>query len=425
MPSLNYLKKLLKTVIFYDHNDGDLKPSSLFSSDLSRTALILRVLKLIIAFPLSLIAWAMLRIVCFRYKVTIYVLKAFRPGAASTYLNMMEPLCRQLQYENNARHIKILIEPGEIVSYALVKSYEPHFTLYLDDRRKFTRLIAYLIPKSGLEKKFINTADKYLKSWLHAPSKNYAYVENQVPLDLAKMGIGKENYVIFVHASRNYYNKKFSTSELSDLQIRFYDLSTYRQAINRIIENNLKVVRVGTDVDELPDALKRLPIIDYTSETRNEASELWLYENCKFLLSATSGAYWFARRFDRPSILTNSYAWPFGFFSTLFTLMTFRSTETGNLLSFAETLKLRTTPDFLTKKFMSDHHLELLPNSSLTIANAVEDMFNFSNNKTVFTPENLELMNRYKDLLNKFNIPIAKNTTLPAISFLREYKHLL
>ena len=86
---------------------------------------------------------------------------------------MIEPLCRQLQNDDNPRHIKILVEPGEAISDMIVKSYEPHFTLYLDDRRKFARLIAYLIPKSGLEKKFINTSDKFNKSWSFAPSTNY------------------------------------------------------------------------------------------------------------------------------------------------------------------------------------------------------------------------------------------------------------
>ena len=137
MQSLKYYKKLLTTVIFYDYAYDSKRPSSLFSSDLSHTRLLFRFAKLIYAFPLSLLAWALLRAISVKYKVSIYILKTFRPGWGSTYLNMMEPLCRQLQYEDNSRHIKILVEPGGAVSDVLVKSYEPHFTLYLDDRRKF------------------------------------------------------------------------------------------------------------------------------------------------------------------------------------------------------------------------------------------------------------------------------------------------
>ena len=422
MQTLNYYKKLLTIIILYDYA-YDARPSSLFSSDLTSTGLLFRFLKLIFAFPLSLLTWAILRTIFVRYKVSIYVLKTFRPGFASTYLNMMEPICRQLQHENNPRHIKILVEPGESVSDVLVKSYAPHFTMYLDDRRKFARLIAYLIPKSGIEKRFLNTSNNFWPSWIYPPSKNYVNPENQVPTDLAKMGIGKENYVLFVHPSINYYQKRLTPSELSDIGHRFLDLTTYRQALEKILENNLRIVRVGLDVDELPVKLKSLPIIDYTDEIRNEASELWLYENCRFLLSVCNGAYSFARRFDRPSIITNNYVLIAGYFSTFFTPMTVSNKESGTLLSFAEMFELRTT-HFLSNQFMKDHHLELLPNSSLTIANAVEEMLNPFNDKNVPTQKDSELMDRYKALLNDFNIRIEEKMTMPTISFLREYENL-
>ena len=420
MQSLNYYKKLLVVVFFYDYTYDDGMPSSLFSSDLSRTSLLIRFLKIVIALPLSLLAWLLLRIISVRYKVSIYVLKTFRPGFASTYLNMIEPLCRQLQHENNSHHIKILVEPGEAVSDVLVKSYAPHFTMYLDDRRRFARLIAYLIPKAGLEKKFINSSDKF--SWFFPPSKNYAKIEKQVPTDLAKMGIKKENYVIFVHPSRNYYQKR---SMLQDVTYRFFDLSPYHQALTNIIQNDLKVVRVGLDVDDLPAALKALRIIDYTGEIRNETSELWLYENCKFLISVCNGAFWFARRFDRPSIITNSYNIFWGYFSTLYTPMTLRNKESGNLLSFAQMLDISRDPNFLSDQFMKNHHLEQLPNSSLTIANAVDEMLKPFNDKNVSSLEDTALMERYKTLIKEFNFPAVEKISLPAISFLREYRSLL
>lgn len=425
MQLFKYYKKLLTKIVYYDYDDDDRKPSSLFSSDLSIINLSNRFLKLIIAFSLALLAWTILRVVFIRYEVSIYVLKTFRPGWASAYLNMIEPLCRQLQQENNPRHIKILVDPGESVSDVLVKSYEPNFTIYLDDRRKFARLVAYLIPKVGFKKKFINTSDKYLESWLYPPSKNYANLENRVPSDLAEMGIERENYVIFTHPSRSYYQKRLMPSVIQDIGIRFFDLTIYREALNRIIENNLKVIRVGIQVDELPVGLEFLPIIDYTGVIRSEVSELWLYENCRFLLSVCNGAFWFARRFERPSIVTNSYGIFAGYLPTLYTLMTLKNKETGNLLSFAQTLELRREPNFLSNQFMEDRNLELLPNSSLTIFNAIDDMFNYLDDKKIHLQEDNELIARYKALLTEFNIPIAEKMTLPAVSFLREYKHLL
>ncbi|MEI6096014.1 MAG: TIGR04372 family glycosyltransferase [Gammaproteobacteria bacterium] len=367
----------------------------------------------------------MLRILSIRYKVSIYVLKTFRPGFASTYLTMMEPLCRQLQHENNARHIKILVDPGESVSNVLVKSYEPHFTMYLDDQKRIARLIAYLIPKSGLEKKFINTSDKFLPSWLYPPSKNYANTDNRVPSDLAEMGIEKGNFVVFTHPSKNYYEDRFSSETLSKIADRFFDLSTYGIAINKIHTSNLKIVRVGLRVDELPANLRVLPIIDCAGQNRSEESELWLYENCKFLLSAANGGFWFARKFDRPTLLTNNYAIIYGYQSSFLVPMVIQNHKSGELLSISEMLDHWRNPNFLSHQYMNDKQLELLPNSSLTIANAVDELLNLGIEKFETTQEDLELMERYKMILKSFNIPIVERMTLPTYSFLREYSNLL
>ncbi len=330
-----------------------------------------------------------------------------------------------MQHENNARHIKILVDPGESVSDVLVKSYEPHFTMYLDDRKKFIRLIIYLIPKFGLEKRFIDTSNKFLPSWLYQPSKNYSNLENKLPADLADMGINKGNFVLFAHASKKYYEARFSLKIMSEIQYRFLDLSTYDLALNKIIENNLKIIRIGIETDELPEVLQTLPIIDYNSEIRTEQGEMWLYENCKFLLSVSNGAFWFARRFDQPTLLTNNYLMVVGYQPMLFTPMLIRNYKRDHIHSFSEMFELRTTTNFPSKQFMKDHHLEFLPNSPLTISNAVAEMLDLVTDNNICKPEDLELMNRYSSILASFNIPVVEKMTLPTLSFLREYSHLL
>jgi len=156
------------------------------------------------------------------------------------------------------------------------------------------------------------------------------------------MGIQENNFVLFVHPSIKYYEKILPAELLINVKNRFVDLTTYSTALANVIDKNLKVIRVGLEVDDMPVAFQSLPIIDFSGEARNEESEFWLYENYKFLLSATSGAYWFARRFDRPTLLTNSYTLSLGYFSTLYAPMTFWSTETGSLLSFADIPKIST-----------------------------------------------------------------------------------
>jgi putative glycosyltransferase (TIGR04372 family) len=425
MKSLKYYKKVAIAIIFHDIDPTHEKNLSLFSSFLPHNKLFFRFFHILVAFPLSLLAWLLIQIFSYRYKVSIYVLKTFRPGFASTYLCMIEPLCRQLQHENSSRHIKILVDPGEKVSNVLVRSYKPHFNLYLDDRRKFVRLLTYLIPKFRVDKQFIDTSDKYSPNWTYPPSKNYANSNNGIPTDLANLGIQKDNFVLFVHPSMKYYKKMLPAELLINVRNRFVDLTTYSTALANILDKNLKVIRVGLEVDEMPIAFKSIPIIDYSGEFRNEESELWLYENCKILLSVANGAFWFARRFDRPTVITDSYTLIFGYQPTLYTPMTIRNKKSGRLLTFPEILNIRTSPNFLSDQFMEERHLELVPNSSETIASAVDDLLDLSNGRRMPTSEDLELLKSYNSILTSFKIPIKEKMTTPAASFLRAYRHLL
>ena len=427
MQSFEHYKKLLKVIVFYDYSYDDRRPSSIFSSDLSHTGLILRFLKLITAFPLSLLAWVMLRIVSTRYKVSIYVLKTFRPGFASTYINMMEPLCRQLQHENNSRHIKILVEPGEAISDTIVKSYEPHFTMYLDDRRKFARLIAYLIPKSGLEKKFINTSDKFNRIWSFAPSTNYFNKLKQIPNDLRDLGIRPNNFVLFAHPSRNYYQKRIAPEQMAEIEVRFLDLSLYRDALEKVTQQNLFIVRVGLDVDVLPQILQSPRIIDYAEKSQIQSEQLWLYENCKFVISASCGAYWLARRFNRPSILTDNYGTHdiFGYFSTLWTPRLVKDNASDELLSFSKLLSLNNLSALGSASNLKARQLSYIQNSSSVLVNAMDEMLGLEDGTPKYSASDTKLLDRYHKITRPNDYVHLRGYVAPCISFLREYPFLL
>ena len=416
-----YWKKTLIAIIFYDEKE---KPASLFSSGLPLWRLLLRICLPFLIFPFSLVAWAMLRVLLIRFQVSIYILKPFRPGYASTYLNMMEPLCRRLQHENQTRHIKILVESGADVSSVIVESYAPHFNLYLNDRHKFLRQIFYLVPKSGIEKIFINTSNKYNLAWFLNPAKNFAFDSKQVPRDLKRLDIEPQNFVLFSHASKNYYHKSKNPGVVSDMNYRFFDLSEYELSLKSVLDSNLKVIRIGTNVDELPERLRNLQIVDYTGDLRIESSELWLFEHCKFLISANSGAYWFARKFNRPSLLTNAYAIANGFYSTMFTPMLIQNTNTNSLLTITEMLEYRHSPVISSDRAMKTANLKFNAHSAETLNNAVAEMLNPIDIDS-YSSDDLLLLRKYHKILGSFEMPTIKGCTSPAISFLREFSHLV
>ena len=416
-----YFFKLIKSSVYYDIE----KIPNGLTHNLKYYQKFLRWLLFLIAAPISLLIWLVLRILSRKYKISIYVLPTFRPGVASMYISTIEPLCRKLQYMNDPKHFTILINPGEVISEVLTKSYEPHFSLYLDDTRKFVRLVAYLIPQKGLQKCYLTGKREFDNGWLYPPSKNYLNQGIRVPNDLKKLGIETGNYVLFVHPSSNYYQKRFPESVVTSFRHINIDLTSYEQPLFNLIKQGLQVVRVGTHVDSFPHLIKNLPIIDYASGNREEASELWLYENCKCLVSVCNGAFWFARRFNRPTIITDSPNFVHRYFSTLYTPSLIRDIQTNKFLTFRQMHQLSRTKVLNNTEEMRASGLQIVPNSPSTLNGSISETLDYADGLTHMGSADKELLDKYNNFCHESGLVFNENTTRPTISFLREYSQLL
>ena len=419
---MTYSFKLIKSSVYYDVE----KISNGLNSDFLWYQRCLKWLLFLIAAPISLIMWLVFRILSRRYKISIYVLPTFRPGIASMYLSTIEPLCRELQYINDPKHFTILINPQEEINRVLTKSYEPHFSLYLDDRRKFVRLVAYLIPQKGLRKFYLTGKRKFDAGWAYPPSRNYVNQGIHFPNDLKKLGIETGNYVLFVHPSSNYYQRRFPESHVNSMVQANFDLTNYEQPLFALAKQDLQIVRVGLHVNELPKSIIDIPIIDYARGEREETSELWLYENCKLLISvASNGAFWFARRFNRPTIITDSPRFVQRYFSTLYTPYLLKDIKTNKLLSFRQMHHLNSNHDLNNEELNRSNKVQIIPNSPSTLTSSINETLDYANGLTHMDSADKELLDKYSNFCQEVGLVFNANTTRPTISFLREYSHLL
>jgi putative glycosyltransferase (TIGR04372 family) len=412
---------LIKRSIYYDIE----KSQYGLPTNLTFYQTLIRWSQFLVAAPISLILWVVFRAISRQYKISIYVLSTFRPGIASMYLSLIEPVCRQLQYDKTPKRYTILVNPGENISDVLRDSYAPHFSLYLDDRHKFGRLIAYLVPQKGIKKYYLTGKREFDSGWNHPPSKNYFSMGLQVPNDLKIFDIEAQNYALFVHGSNNYYQKRFPKSYVDSLIQANIDLANYEQPLSTLVNRGLRIVRVGTHVDELPVSIKNLPIIDYTGEKRDAASELWLYENCKLLISVSNGAFWFARRFNRPTIITDCSSFVSRYFSTFYTPSLMKDTKTNKLLSFRQMQRFRIDHKVDGVDVIHTSGLQIVQNSPSTLTAAINETLDYSNGITLNNSLDNELLSSYQIFCQEFNYVFNENTTRPTISFLREYSHLL
>ena len=244
-----------------------------------------------------------------------------------------------------------------------------------------------------------------------------------MPKTILQMSLEPFKFVILTHRSFA-YDAKYHKSGASELN-RSTDISKARDAIKLIHENGLKIVRMGLDTDELPEVLKSLPIIDLSGKSRTDAQDLWLSANCLFLWGLNdNGAWHFAHKYDRPTLVTNAYALIRGPQHTLFTVQLIWDEEKNSLLTFNEMAALRGVVGRISQ--MKANSLTFVENTPSELVSSVAEMLSYSNSKLEYTNDDLSLFSKFSEVLVKSGYPpMLINHSRPCITFLRANQNLL
>jgi putative glycosyltransferase (TIGR04372 family) len=404
-------------ILFYDQT---LKKGYASLASFSKLFVLRRTLVTLVAYPLSILCWIFLIVLNLFTPVRIYRFeRPQRPGFASVYIEQLEPLCRELQATGHKGFL-IFIDASQTTNLELLKLYATHFNLYLDDRVAFARTIFALLPKIGFASTFAKHSH-YNPNWELAPAINLKTKgETETPTIISQLKLEPFKFVILTHRSFAYDNK-YHQSASSELN-RSTDISKAEDAIQLIHERGLKIVRMGVDTDELPDSLRPLPIIDLSGKFRTDAQDLWLSANCLFLWGINNnGAWHFAQKFNRPSLVTNSNAFSKGYQHTLFTLQTVWNENEERFLSIREMASLKGVLGRVSE--MKAHGLTFVENSPSELVTYVNEMLRFTGGEFKHSEQDRSLLSYYNEALVKLGYPpMLKNHSQPCISFLREQK---
>ena len=417
---INVVNDRCTRVLFYDQT---LKKGYASLASFSKLFILRRALVTAVAFPLSLVCWVFLVVLNQFIPVKIYRFeRPERPGFASVYIAQLEPLCRELQANGNQGFL-VFIDASETTNLELLKLYVSHFNLYLDDRSKFARTVFSIIPKLG----FINAIVHFSRddtNWELAPARNLkASGPNKIPKALSTLGLKPFNYVLIAFPTITYYLKR--SPETVSSSNRFIDPSTSADALKLLICQGLKIVRVGLDTEDITPNLKELPIIDLSGAFRSDAQDLWLFEHCFFNWSMGAVGTWhFAHKFDRPTLVTDSYAFHRGYQSTLFTVKKVYSSFENRNLTFKELLHSKGVLGRTQE--MKSRQLTAIPSTSLQLCDAVEEIISFATEPEQLSAQNTELLAKYEQIMVNSGLPIRKKLhSRPTISFLRDNQELL
>ena len=407
-------------VLFYDQT---LKKGYASLASFSNLFILRRLLVTLVAYPLSLVCWAFLVILNRFTPVRMYRFeRPQRPGFASVYIAQLELLCRELQ-DSGHKGFLIFIDASETTNLELLKLYATHFNLYLDDRVAFLRTIFSLIPKFGFLNTFVKLSH-YDTNWELPPAVNLKTKgKSETPKIISQLGLEPFKFVILTHRSFA-YDVKYLQSSASELN-RSTDIGKAADAIQLIHKNGLKIVRMGVATDELPDSLNDLPIIDLSGKFRTDAQDLWLAEHCLFLWGINdNGAWHFAHKYNRPTLITNCYATTKGYQHTLFTVQIVWESKKGGHLRLSEMAILKGVLGKVSE--MKSLGLTFVESTPSELVSYVSEMLTFVDKKLKYTDHDLSLLSQFSEaLVQAGNSPMLRNHSHPCISFLRKNQDLL
>ena len=416
----NVANDRITRVLFYDQT---LKKGYASLASFSKMFVLRRILVTLVAYPLSLVCWVLLVVLNRFTPVRMYRFKRpQRPGFASVYIEQLEPLCRELQNSGNKGFL-IFVDASQTTNRELLKLYATHFNLYLDDGVAFARTVFALVPSIGFSNEFVKHSG-YDANWELPPAINLKTKGKlAAPKIISRLDLEPFKFVVLSHRSLLYdkYHKQKDQLNLN----RYTDISKAEDAIRLIHERGLKIVRMGVDTDELPDSLKHLPIIDLSGKFRTDTQDLWLSENCFFLWGINNVGTWhLAHKYNRPTLVTNSYTFSKGFQFNLFSLQTIWDDKKKRLLSISEIVALKGVMGRVTE--MKAHGLTYVENLPSELVTYVAEMLSFTNSELKHTEQDRYLLSRYNEALVKSGYPpMLKNHSRPCISFLRKNQDLL
>ena len=414
---INVANDRVTRVLFYDQT---LKKGYASLASFSKLFIFRRTFVTLVAYPLSLVCWVFLIVLNQFTPVRIYRFKRpQRPGFASVYIEQLEPLCRELQATGQKRFL-IFIDASQTTNLELLKLYATHFNLYLDDRVALVRIIFALIPKFGFSNTFVEYS-LYTTNWELPPAVNLdAKRKIEIPVKISQLGLEPFKFVIVTHRSF-LYDAKYHQNASSELN-RSTDICKAEDAIRLIGESGLKIVRMGVDTDELPDSLKHLPIIDLSGIFRTDAQDLWLSANCLFLWAINNVGTWhFAHKYNRPTLVTNSYKFPEGYQHTLFTFQLILDEVKNRYLTLDELADLRRVVGRVSE--MEKRGLSSVENSTFDLVTAVSEMLSYVDSKTDHTSVELALLSGYSEALVTAGYPLRlEHHSQPSLTFIKSHE---
>jgi len=249
---------------------------------------------------------------------------------------------------------------------------------------------------------------------------------------LKQMGAGRRTpFVLLALRDAAYYSsiraKQGDAAGIetsSDFDIRNPNPLNYLAAVKQLKQHGFEVIYFGYPTSPLPPQVAS-EVIDYSGQFRTERGDLLLGRACTMLLSGASGAWTFAKLFDRPIAFADNYppveaTVPFSHRDRLQPVL-YWSHSKRRLLTFREMMIVGLK--YTSQSACEQDGVVLIKNSPEELAALALEVIERNRGSFVAEDRDMELSERFSALQAEF--APGKSLYPIASTFLRKYADLL
>jgi len=279
-------------------------------------------------------------------------------GRESLLISYLEPYFRKLDRDDNKDNkitqvILINMSIEKEYNNQLIKMYGAKAWI-VDSHsvfawRLFKHLYIFLNDSSDIKLRLHSMfEEKYHDLWVNCPP-SIAFSEEEISVGskiIKEKGMHEGEYFCFGVRDANYYNSlssKINPEALSNTFVRNPNLSRYVKMAEQVSHKNLKAVRMGLFPGESIETNSDFIFDHAFIDQHDDFEDVYLYANCKFLVTGASGIWWFASLFNKPVLSADVYSIEqrpgFGKYDIFMPILYWDKKE-KRLLSFKESLEV-------------------------------------------------------------------------------------
>ena len=337
----------------------------------------------------------------------------------------LEPELRRRKLEKGKLGCAIVLYLSDDANSQIRKMYDRVVKIYGSEHIIRRRIIWWASLKFVYRRELVD--DQSDPMWVEGRPV-LAFTEEEENLGkqfLDSNGLKPNNFICYTVRSESYYLARITEGQIVKPQtLRNPSESIYLKVAESLNQDGFEVLRMGKNLDQIPDQYLYSNILDYSSLHRTDFLDVYLLKYCKYLFCGNSGIVTLRWLWNLPSVTGDSYLiWRNQLCYDIFLLQRVWIKRENRFATFTEMLSLH---GYSEEKHQPVLGVELVKNTSEEIKDACDEMNARIDGSWVTTKEDEDLQRRYQDLIVKFSDkPTWNGRGRIGAKFLRDNQDLL